>query len=54
MKLSKNAKMRLKGTATQADRKKIAAAAALLAEYDLITLKRCLVIKRAVNNPYKY
>jgi len=48
MKLSKNAKMRLKATANQAEKKKIAAAATLLAEYDLITLKRCIVIKRAV------
>lgn len=48
MKLSRNAKLRLKATASQAEKKKIAAAATLLAEFDLITLKRCIVIKRAV------
>ena len=47
MKLSKTAKMRLKATASASEKKQIAKAAQLLAEYDLITLKRCLAIKRA-------
>lgn len=47
MKLSKNAKQRLKATATKADRKKIIAAARLLAEYDMITTRRSIVIQRA-------
>ena len=50
MKLSKNAKRRIKATATKGDRKKIIAAARLLAEYDLITTQRSIVIQRSCSN----
>ena len=46
MRLSKNARARLK-MATSTDRKKVKAAARTLFEYSLISSKRALAIKRA-------
>ena len=46
MKLSKNARARLK-MATASDRKKVKASARTLFEYSLISSKRALAIKRA-------
>tara|TARA_R100001163_G_C4987834_1_gene141560 strand:+ start:382 stop:546 length:165 start_codon:yes stop_codon:yes gene_type:complete len=49
MKLSKSAKMRIKRMSA-ADKKKLAAAARFLADYDCITAPRAVAIMRTCNS----
>ena len=51
MKLSKSAKMRIKRMSA-ADKKKLAAAARFLAEYDCITAERAVAVMRTCNSSY--
>ena len=49
MKLSKSAKMRIKRMSA-ADKKKLAAAARFLADYDCITAERAVAVMRTCNS----